>query len=85
VKERELLRRISNGATQNIRFSDFVTLLVAMGFEERHARGSHRVFWLPGHQEILTLQPSAGEAKAYQVRQFQRLVEAYDLRLEDER
>lgn len=85
MKERELLRRIVGGATQNIRYADFVALLTAMGFEEQRVRGSHRVFWHPQYAEILNLQPRGNEAKAYQVRQFQRLVEEYDLRLEDDR
>jgi hypothetical protein len=34
--------------------------------------------------ELVNLQEVAGEAKPYQIRQFLRIVERYDLRLEDE-
>jgi hypothetical protein len=34
--------------------------------------------------ELLNLQAVGGEAKPYQIRQFLRLVERYNLRLEDE-
>jgi hypothetical protein len=48
-------------------------LMTALGFEQRR---------LP---EILNLQQVHGQAKPYQVRQFLRLVERYDLRLADDR
>ena len=34
--------------------------------------------------ELVNLQEVAGEGKPYQIRQFLRLIERYDLRLEDE-
>lgn len=85
MKERELLRRIASGATENIRFADLVALLLALGFEETRTNGSHRVF---RHRETgrhVNVQPRGGDAKAYQVRQIQRMVEQYDFQLEDDR
>jgi len=85
MDERELLRRIITGSTQNVRFSDFVSLVRALGFEEARARGSHRIFRNGRIRKSLNLQPVRGEAKAYQIRQLVELVEEYDLRLEDGR
>jgi hypothetical protein len=34
--------------------------------------------------ELLNLQDVSGEGKPYQIRQFLRVIERYDLRLEDE-
>ena len=48
-------------------------------------KGSHRIFTHPSVPELVNLQEIGGQAKPYQVRQFLKLVERYDLRLEDER
>jgi hypothetical protein len=45
--------------------------------------GSHHVFSHPGIPELLNLQEVRGEAKVYQLRQFLRLVEQYNLGTED--
>ena len=46
--------------------------------------GSHRAFVQTQVVEILNLQPIRGEAKPYQIRQFLRLIEKYNLELENE-
>ena len=76
-----LLRRLSAGGLSNVRFGDFVRLVEAVGFELKRVSGSHRVFVHPRAREILSLQDVEGEAKPYQIRQFLRLVERYDLRI----
>ena len=45
--------------------------------------GSHRIYTHSDVNELLNLQDVYGEAKPYQLRQFLRLVERYDLKLED--
>ena len=45
--------------------------------------GSHHVFVHPDIPELVNLQDVNGEAKPYQIRQLLRLVERYNLRLED--
>ncbi len=37
----------------------------------------------PAIKEIVNLQDSSGEAKPYQIRQFLRLVERYNIKMED--
>ena len=45
--------------------------------------GSHPIFVHGELSELLNLQNVGGEAKAYQIRQFLRLVERYNLIMED--
>ncbi len=60
------------------------SLVEGFGFGLVRVRESHHIFVHPRIDELLNLQDVDGEAKAYQIRQFLRLVERYDLRLEDE-
>jgi predicted RNA binding protein YcfA (HicA-like mRNA interferase family) len=55
------------------------------GFRLARVTGSHHAFQHPGVPELVNVQEVRGEAKPYQIRQFLRLVERYNLRLEDER
>lgn len=84
VKRRELLSRLSQGALQNVRFRDFVDLVEAFGFRLSRTRGSHHIFVHQGVAELVNLQEVDGQAKPYQIRQFLRLVERYNLRIEEE-
>jgi predicted RNA binding protein YcfA (HicA-like mRNA interferase family) len=69
-------------APQNFRFSDMVRLAEAFGFRLSRKQGSHHIFVHPGVTEFLNLQEVQGKAKPYQIRQFLRLVEKYNLGLE---
>ena len=46
--------------------------------------GNHHIFEHATLTELINLQEVGGEGKPYQIRQFLRLIERYDLRLEDE-
>jgi hypothetical protein len=73
------LNRVLRGtADANIGFDDLCNLLRHLGFAER-IRGSHHIFTRDGVVEILNLQPKAGKAKAYQVRQVRGVIIAYAL------
>jgi len=60
-----------------------VNLVEGFGFVQARVGGSHHIFSHPDLTEMLNLQDVGGEAKPYQIRQFLRLVERYDLKLED--
>jgi len=64
----------------NVRFNDFCRLIEWFGFVAKGGGGSHRTYFHPEVREILDLQPMNGEAKPYQIRQFLRLVEQYQLK-----
>jgi Cu/Ag efflux pump CusA len=76
-----------------------VTLVEAFGFRLSRIKGSHHIFVHPQVRELVNLQnvgvhPQVrelvnlqnvgGKAKPYQIRQFLRLVERYNLALRDE-
>jgi predicted RNA binding protein YcfA (HicA-like mRNA interferase family) len=83
MDERKLLTRLAHGAVANVVFADLCSLAEALGFELRRVSGSHHVFTHPGIPQLINLQSVRGQAKPYQIRQLMRLVERYDLRLED--
>lgn len=58
--------------------------LAPVGFELARIEGRHHIYRHDLIAEQLNLQEVGGEAKPYQVRQFLRLVERYDLRMEGE-
>ena len=83
MNERKTLQRILSGS-RNIRFADMTALVEAFGFHLSRIQGSHHIFVRPGVRELVNLQEVNGEAKPYQIRQFLKLVERYDLGLEDQ-
>jgi len=83
MNRRKLLRRLTNGDVRNVSFADMVCLVEGFGFRQTRIRGSHQVFSCPTVAELIVLQDVHGEAKPYQIRQFLRLVERYNLQLED--
>ena len=82
MRPRRLLARLASGHFQNVSFADTKTLVEASGFTLLRTEGSHHIYSHPAISELVNLQNVNGEAKAYQLRQFLRLVERYDLRLE---
>jgi len=82
VNHRKLLAKIL-ASPANIRFSDFTSLVEAFGFRLARVSGSHHIFAHPEIPELVNLQNVKGQAKPYQIRQFLKLVEKYNLQLED--
>ncbi len=83
MDERKLLGRLARGDVANVAFGDCCALAYALGFELRRVNGSHHVFAHPDIRELINLQSVRGQAKPYQVRQLVRLVDRYDLKIED--
>lgn len=84
MRRRALLKRLAQGALHNVSFADLRSLAEGFGFRLQRVSGSHHVFTHPGIPEQVNLQEVRGEAKPYQIRQLLRLIERYNLRLEDE-
>jgi predicted RNA binding protein YcfA (HicA-like mRNA interferase family) len=82
MNRRQLLLRLLNRQT-NVPFMDLVDLVEGFGFQLDRTRGSHHIFVHSRVREVVNLQERRGEAKPYQIRQFLKLVEQYDLQLED--
>jgi predicted RNA binding protein YcfA (HicA-like mRNA interferase family) len=85
VNRRKLLKRISGGALKNVAFTDMKALIEGFGFQLDRVAGSHHIFKHPEISEMINFQQVQGEAKPYQIRQFLRLVERYNLQLEKDR
>ncbi|MBW1927367.1 MAG: type II toxin-antitoxin system HicA family toxin [Deltaproteobacteria bacterium] len=83
MNRRKLLKKIMGGS-KNIRFTDMVNLVRGFGFELSRTEGSHHIFFRTDIPELVNLQNVKGQAKPYQMRQFLRLVEKHNLKLEDE-
>ena len=83
MNRRKLLKKIIRGS-KNIRFADMVNLVRGFGFELSRTEGSHHIFFRTDIPELVNLQDVKGQAKPYQMRQFLRLVEKHNLKLEDE-
>jgi predicted RNA binding protein YcfA (HicA-like mRNA interferase family) len=84
MKRRKLLKRLSQGNLRNVAFRDIINMVEGFGFRLVRTSGSHHIFTHPAIPELVNLQEVKGEAKPYQIRQFLRLVEMYNLSLEDE-
>ena len=84
MNKKKLLQKILSGS-KNVRFSEVVTCAQAFGFHLDRIKGSHHIYIHPGIPELLNLQDVHGKAKPYQVRQFLHLVEAYNLKFEEEK
>ena len=77
---KKLLQRALS-APNNFRFSDMVKLAEAFGFRLSRSSGSHHIFVHSRVRELLNLQEVRGKAKPYQIGQFLKLVEKYNLEL----
>ena len=83
MKPRKLLEKALSSAA-NLRFSEMQRLVEAFGFQLLRVSGSHHIYGRAGLAEQVNLQEVGGNAKPYQVRPFLRLVERYNLQIEDE-
>jgi len=76
--EHILIRR----SDANVLFDQLRALLGRLGFVER-IKGDHFIFTKNDVEEILNLQPRAGKAKPYQVKQVRKVILKYNLHLGD--
>ena len=59
---------------------NFVHSWSILGLASAKTKGSHRIFYRDGVNEIINLQPAKdGKAKPYQVRQVRQIIKAYSL------
>lgn len=82
MAKRRLLQKLLSGS-KNIRFSDAVACVKAFGFQLARINGSHHIFVHPDIPELVNLQNVKGQAKSYQIKQFLKIIERYNLQIED--
>ncbi len=83
MNRKALYSRLTRGAANNVKITDIVDLAEGFGFTLRRISGSHHILEHPAIPEIVNLQQHGRDAKAYQIRQFLRLIEAYNLKLKE--
>jgi len=83
MNKRKFLAQIINNR-KNVKYNDFVTLVLAFGYEYVRSNGSHNMYEHKDVPELLNIQNNKGEAKPYQVKQFLNFVEKFNLRMEGE-
>jgi predicted RNA binding protein YcfA (HicA-like mRNA interferase family) len=83
MNRKKLFKKLAQGDLRNVAFADMVALVRGFGFSLRRTRGGHHIFAHPDIPELVNLQEVAGETKPYQIRQFLRLIEKYNITLED--
>lgn len=82
TKKDKLLKKILSGS-KNVRFAEFTALIEAFGFTLERISGSHHIFSHPDVPQTISAQPDhTGQAKPYQMKQFVKLIEKYNLSLE---
>lgn len=83
AKARKILIKVLSGS-KNVRFGELQILLEALGFTLDRISGSHHIY---AHQDLpqpISIQPDKNQqAKVYQLRQLVKLIEQYNLRIED--
>ena len=83
MNKRKILEKVLAGS-KNVQFNEMVALVEGFGFRLSRTKGSHHIFVHRQVRELVNLQNVSGQAKIYQIRQFLKLVEQYNLKLEDE-
>ena len=79
----KLFDKIKNNP-KDVRFNDICRLAEYFGFTYRGGKGSHMVYTRKGIHEILNFQNVSGKTKPYQVRQFLKIIEDYNLTIKGE-
>jgi hypothetical protein len=78
-KLKKVLLKIMQGDTdKTIRFKDLCSVLDRLMFKNR-IKGDHFIYYKDGVDEIINIQPLAGLAKPYQVKQVRRIILRYKL------
>jgi len=77
--DREEVYRELKGRVTDVRFEELCQAAESFGFKFKGGKGSHRIFVREGIKELLNFQDVRGKAKPYQVRQFIKLIEKYNL------
>jgi predicted RNA binding protein YcfA (HicA-like mRNA interferase family) len=81
-RRRRLLQKLLSGS-KNIRFTEAAPCAEAFGFRLSRIHGSHHIYVHANVPELLNLQNVHGRAKPYQIKQLLRLIERYNLAMED--
>ncbi|MCJ7622810.1 MAG: type II toxin-antitoxin system HicA family toxin [Anaerolineaceae bacterium] len=82
MNKRKLLQKILSDS-KNIRFSEIQTCVESFGFHLSRVSGSHHIYTHPDIPELINLQEVKGKAKPYQIKQFLKIIESYNLQMKE--
>ena len=84
AKASKILLKVLAGS-KNIRFGDLQVLLEGLGFRLKRISGSHHVYRHSKIPQSVSVQPDNNQqAKPYQLRQLVKLIDEFELKLENE-
>lgn len=69
---------------KNVGFNEMSILLGRYGFNLSRISGSHHIFINPNIKELVNIQNVNGQVKPYQIKQFLRLIEKYNLQMKED-
>jgi hypothetical protein len=69
--------------SKNIRFNDVCRAAELFGFRFKGGKGSHRIYVHNSVNDFLNFQNVGGWAKPYQVKQFLKIIDKYNLLKEE--
>lgn len=70
---------MSGQSDNNIKFTDFQSLIMDLGFIFERQKGSHIIYYHDGIGEFMNIQADGNKAKGYQVRQLRGIILAHGL------
>lgn len=82
MNPKKLMKRLMDN-NKNISFNEMTFLLERYGFYLSRISGSHHIFVNADVRELVNIQNVNGQVKPYQIKQFLRLVEKYNLQMEE--
>lgn len=83
MNPKKLLRKLIENS-KNVSFHDMVILLESFGFRLARVSGSHHIFIHSEIRELVNIQNVNGQVKPYQIKQFLRMVEKYNLQMKED-
>ena len=78
MKRTEIYQELRNNP-KNVRYEKICRVVELFGFVFTRQKGSHRIYKRQGIKELLDFQNVQGKVKSYQVKQFLKVVEDYNL------
>ena len=78
MDKREIYEKLKKNPA-NVGLEEICKIAKLFGFRFRGGKGSHRIFVRAGIREMLNFQEVKGKTKPYQVKQFIRIIEKYNL------
>ena len=76
--DKTLFKILGGLSDKSIDFTEFLNLIIKLGFELRK-KGSHHILSKDGIEEIINIQPKSGKAKPYQFKQVREIIIKYTL------